>query len=286
MFREHASTTSPPRYPKHTHMAANDVVLITGASSGIGAELARQFAAQGARVALAARDTARLESVAAACRALGAQAFVVAGDVGIEADCKRIVDATVAHFGQLDTLVNNAGIGASGPFEDITDLSIFDTLMRVNYLGSVWCTAHALPHLKATRGRIVAISSLTGLTGVPKRTAYAATKHAMAGFFDSLRIELAGTGVSVTVVYPGFVFSEINTHALAPNGQPFGPRAYVRKPGETMETAECCRQILRATASRDRALVMTFKGKVGRLLKLISPALVDMIARRTIASRQ
>lgn len=262
------------------------VVLITGASSGIGAELARQCAAAGAHVALAARDGARLAQVAADCRTNGGDALVLTGDVSIEADCKRLVDDTVAHYGRLDTLINNAGLGASGRFDDITDLSIFETLMRVNFLGSVWCTAHALPHLKESRGRIVAVSSLTGLTGVPKRTAYAATKHAMAGFFDSLRIELDGTGVSVTVVYPGFVFSEINQRALQPNGQPFGERAYLRKKGETMETDECCRQILAATAARQRDLVMTFRGKIGRLLKLLSPSLVDGIARRAIDRRQ
>jgi len=262
------------------------VVLVTGASSGIGAELARQCAAAGAHVALAARDGARLAQVAADCRTRGGDALVLTGDVSIEADCKRLIDETVAHYGRLDTLINNAGLGASGRFDDITDLSIFETLMRVNFLGSVWCTAYALPHLKESRGRIVAISSLTGLTGVPKRTAYAATKHAMAGFFDSLRIELDGTGVSVTVVYPGFVFSEINQRALQPNGQPFGERAYLRKKGETMETDECCRQILAATAARQRDLVMTFRGKIGRLLKLISPSIVDGIARRAIDRRQ
>jgi NAD(P)-dependent dehydrogenase (short-subunit alcohol dehydrogenase family) len=263
-----------------------NVVLITGASSGIGAELARQFAAAGARVALSGRDGGRLETVAAECRQRGAETFVVIGDVSVEADCRRVVEETVAHFGRLDTLVNNAGLGSSGRLADVTDLSLYDRLMRVNYLGAVWCTAYALPHLQQTRGRIVAISSLTGLTGVPKRTAYAATKHAMAGFFDSLRIELDGSGVSVTVIYPGFVFSEINQRALQPNGQPYGAQAYQRKPGETMETATCCALILRATARRDRDCVMTFRGKIGRLLKLISPALVDRIARKAIESRQ
>ncbi len=265
---------------------AGQVVLLTGASSGIGAELARQFAADGARLALAARDAERLESVATECRALGADALVVPGDVGIETSCASMVERTVAHYGRLDILVNNAGLGSSGPFESVTDLSIFDTLMRVNYLGSVWCTAYALPHLKQSKGRIVAISSLTGLTGVPKRTAYAATKHAMAGFFDSLRIELEGTGVSVTVIYPGFVFSEINQRALSPDGTPFGERGFVRRKGETMETDECGRRILAAVAGRDRDLVMTWRGKIGRLLKLISPRLVDRIARRAIESRQ
>lgn len=279
-------TGSRPVPSEFSSAFAGNAVLITGASSGIGAELARQFAAAGAKVALSARDAERLSHVAAECRQLGAEALVVPGDVSVEADCARIVRTTVEHFGKLDTLVNNAGLGASGLFAQITDLSIFDTLMRVNYLGSVWCTAHALPHLTRTQGRVVAISSLTGLTGVPKRTAYAATKHAMAGFFDSLRVELADSGITVTVIYPGFVFSEINRHALSPDGRPFGERAYKRTPKETMATDECCRQILRATARRDRDLVMTWRGKIGRMLKLISPRLVDAMARRVIAARQ
>ena len=265
---------------------ADRVVLITGASRGIGAELARQFAAAGARVVLVARDRERLELVADECRQRGGEALVVIGDVSVEAECRHVVDAAVLQYGALDILVNNAGIGASGRFEEVTDLTIFETLMRVNYLGSVWCTAHALPHLKRSRGRLVAISSLTGLVGVPKRSAYAATKHAMAGFFDSLRIELADSGVSVTVVYPGFVLSEINVHALAPDGRPFGERAHKRTRIESMPTDECGRLILRATARRDRDLVMTWRGRAGRLLKLISPTLVDRLARRTIEHRQ
>lgn len=271
-------------------MFTGKVVLVTGASSGIGAELARQFAGNGARVVLAARDVARLESVAAECRTRGAArggaAAVVPADVSDETSCRAMIAAAVDAFGTLDILVNNAGLGSSGRFDEITDLSIFETLMRVNYLGSVWSTAHALPHLKRARGQIVAISSLTGLAGVPKRTAYGATKHAMAGFFDALRIELRGTGVDVTVIYPGFVFSEINQRALSPDGTPFGDRGYTRRPGETMPTDECCRQILRAVSRRERELVMTWRGKVGRLLKLFSPRLVDDLARRAIDKRQ
>lgn len=265
---------------------ASKVVLVTGASSGIGAELARQFAAAGARVALAARDAERLEAVATQCRTAGGDALVVPCDVSIEASCRDAVATTIAHYGSLDILVNNAGLGSRGRFEDITDLSIFERLMRVNFLGSVWCTAHALPHLKQSRGIVVAISSLAGLTGVPGRSAYGATKHAMAGFFDSLRVELAPSGVHVMLVYPGFVFSEINTRALAPDGQPFGDRAYKRKKGETMETDECCRLILQAVARRDRDLVMTWRGKFGRMLKLVSPALIDRIASRAVEGKQ
>lgn len=265
---------------------ANAVVCITGASSGIGAELARQCADAGARLSLAARDEARLAEVADECRAAGADVLVVRTDVTHEADCAALIANTVAHFGCLDVLINNAGLGASGLVRDITDRSIFERVMRVNYLGSVWCTVHALPHLIATRGRLVAVSSLTGLTGVPKRAAYGATKHAMAGFFDSLRIELDGSGVSVTMAYPGFVHSEINRHALNPAGTPWGERGYVRRPGETMATSECAALILRAAAARKRDVVMTWRGKVGRLLKLVAPALVDGMARRAIDGKQ
>jgi short-subunit dehydrogenase len=265
---------------------AGAVICITGASSGIGAELARQCAVTGARLALAARDEVRLEQVAEDCRSAGAEVIVVRSDVTREADCAALIRTTVAQFGQLDMLINNAGLGASGLVRDITDLSVFERVMRVNYLGSVWCTVHALPHLIATRGRIVAVSSLTGLTGVPKRAAYGATKHAMAGFFDSLRIELADSGVSVTVAYPGFVHSEINRHALNPSGTPWGERAYVRRPGETMATSTCAALILQAAAARRRDVVMTWRGKVGRLLKLVAPALVDGMARRAIDGKQ
>lgn len=265
----------------------DQVVCITGSSYGIGAEMARQCAASGARLVLAARDVARMEEVAATCRSLGApDVLVVRTDVGVEADCKAMVETTIARFGRLDVLINNAGIGASGSFREITDLSVFERVMRINYLGSVWCTAYALPHLERSRGRIVAVSSLTGLAGVPKRTAYGATKHAMAGFFDALRVELADSGVSVTVAYPGFVISEINQHALSPDGTPWGERAYRRKIGETMPTEECARLILRAVVDRKRDIVMTWRGKLGRMLKLIAPSLVDTMARRAIEGKQ
>ncbi len=264
----------------------NAVVLITGASGGIGAELARQFAREGSHVALAARSATKLDAVARECRSFGVQALAVPGDVSIQSDCETIVERTVATFGKLDVLVNNAGIGSSARFEDITDLTIFDRLMRVNYLGSVWCTAYALPHLKARNGRIVAVSSLTGLTGVPRRTAYSATKHAMAGFFDSLRIELADSGVSVTVIYPGFVVSDINSNALSADGTPYGERAYAHRQEETMDTDECCRAIVEATKLRSREVVMTWRGKVGKVVKALFPAVIDNMAKRVIEARK
>jgi len=152
--------------------------------------------------------------------------------------------------------------------------------MRVNYLGSLYCTYYALPHLKASRGQIVAVSSLTGKTGVPLRSGYAASKHAVVGFFDSLRIELADDGVDVTIIYPGFVATETRKKSFGPNGISLG-KSPVRE-GEIMTTEECVDQMLPAIQKRKRELVMTLRAKVGQYVKLFAPGLVDTIARRAI----
>ena len=130
----------------------------------------------------------------------------------------RSIRRTVEHYARLDMLVNNAGMTMHANFEDVRDPGIFEKLMRVNYLGSVYCTYYALPYLKHTEGRIIGISSLTGKTGVPTRSGYAASKHAMAGFFDSLRIEAAPSRVSVTMIYPGFVATAVRAQALGVDG--------------------------------------------------------------------
>jgi short-subunit dehydrogenase len=152
--------------------------------------------------------------------------------------------------------------------------------MRTNYLVSVYCTHYALPYLKQSRGQIVGISSLTGKTGVPTRSGYAANKHAMAGFFDSLRIELAPYGVTVSMIYPGFVASKVRARAFGPDG-----KALVTSPvqeGKVMTVETCARLIIGVMAYRKRELVMTLRGKLGQWLKLIAPGLVDRIANQAI----
>jgi short-subunit dehydrogenase len=261
----------------------DNVVVVTGASAGIGAELARQLAARGAWLALAARDAARLDEVAAECRAAGGRAVAIPTDVGDEARCRALVERTVAEYGRVDTLVNNAGIGMWARFDEVTDLAPFERIMRINYLGSVYCTFYALPHLKRSRGRIVGISSLTGKTGVPTRSGYAASKHAMAGFFDSIRIELDDSGVSVTMIYPGFVATEIRERAYGPDGRPLGAGNSPVREREVMTVEECARQTLQAAAARKRELIMTARGRIGWALKLVAPTLVDRIAKKAIA---
>ena len=255
---------------------AGKVVVVTGASQGIGRALCLALAPQRPRLVLAARDATALEKVAAECRARGAEALVVPTDVGDESACRALVERAVERYGALDVLVNNAGMGMLARFEDVTDLSLYERLMRVNYLGSVYPTYHALPHLKRSRGQIVAVSSLVGLTGVPMRTAYAATKHAQVGFFDSLRIELRASGVSVTVIAPYFVQSEIRKRSPGPDGRTV--EASPVREVEVMSAEECASRMVRAMERRQRMLVMTWKGKLGRWAKLVAPGLVDRLA--------
>ncbi|RZT97887.1 SDR family oxidoreductase [Rivibacter subsaxonicus] len=258
--------------------AGPQVFVITGASDGIGAELARQIAARdkaGAALVLAARSEDKLANVAAECAALGAQTLVQRCDVAVEADCKTLVAATVARFGRIDVLVNNAGMSAHALFEDVTDLGWYRRLMDINLWGAVWCTQAALPHLKASRGRIVGVSSLAGLNGVPGRTAYSASKFAMNGFFEALRTEVSAHGISVTLAYPGVVDTQIRLRGFNAAGQPAGKSGLDES--DAMPVAECARLILDGIDHRRRDVVMTAKGKLGRWLKLIAPGVVDRI---------
>jgi short-subunit dehydrogenase len=249
-------------------------VVITGASAGIGRELARQLAQRGAKLALAARNAEALEAARQDCLAAGGQAITVVTDVARQEDCRILVEQTVGHFGALDALVNNAGISMFSSFEEITDLQVFERLLQVNFLGAVYCTHFALPHLKRAGGLLVAISSLQGKTGFPNSTAYAASKHAMQGFFDSLRIELAGSGVDVLVVSPGPVATSIHARRLGGDGR-LSEESLQHPNDRGMPVAECARQIVVAVQKRRRELVMTAAAKVGQWVRLIAPAMTD-----------
>jgi len=258
-----------------------EVILITGGSDGIGAEMARQLAArhrQDLALVLAGRSQEKLDAVAAQCRALGSEVLTVAMDVAVEAQCRDLVDQAVRRFGRLDTLVNNAGVSAQALFEDVEaqDLHWYETLMRVNLWGSVWCTHAALPHIKAARGRIVAVSSLSGLLGIPGRSAYAATKFAMTGFFEALRAEMKGAGVSVTIAYPGVVTTQLRHRGYNARGEAAGFSGL--REDDAMTVQECARLIVEGLQRRQRDIVMTAKGKIGRFLKLVAPGVVEDMA--------
>ncbi|QRK09256.1 SDR family oxidoreductase [Archangium violaceum] len=253
--------------------------VITGASSGIGEELAVALAGRGAQVVLAARGEGALARVKQRCEQAGGRALVVPTDVSDPEACGRLVARAVEVFGGIDYLVNNAGLAMRGRFEDVTDLSLFERLMRVNYLGAVYCTHHALPHVKARGGLLVAVSSLTGKSGVPTRTGYSASKHAMQGFFDSLRIELSGTGVDVLVVSPGFVATDIRARALGPDGTA-GHTDIAEEENRMMDARTCSDLILRAMERREREVVMMPAAKLMMALKALVPGVADRLASR------
>ena len=265
-----------------TRLAGRRIIL-TGASEGIGRALALALASQGARVALAARDAARLEELARECRGRGAEALAVPTDIANEVDCGWLVETTLQNFGGIDVVIHNAGITMWSRFDELKDLSIFERILEVNYLAPVRLTSLTLPHLKQSKGLIVAVASIAGLTGVPERSAYAASKHAMIGFFDSLRIELRGTGVDISVIAPDFVVTEIHKRAIGPDGEPLGESPM--KVAKIMTAADCATRIVRAIEKRERLVVMSARGKLGRWLKLLAPGLIDRIAAKAIRQR-
>jgi short-subunit dehydrogenase len=167
-------------------------------------------------------------------------------------------------------------MSAHALLREVDDLGWYEQLMRINHWGAVWCTHAALPHLLASQGRLCAVSSLAGLVGVPGRTAYSATKFAMTGFFEALRAELIGTGVSVTTAYPGVVDTEIRRRGYNAAGKPAGKSGLDERGAMPVDT--CARLILDGLEQRRREVVMTAQGRLGRWLKLLAPSLVDRMA--------
>jgi short-subunit dehydrogenase len=262
----------------------DNVMIVTGASEGIGRALCLAVAPQRPKLVISARNTGRLESLAAECGAAGAEVAVFPADLTEEDRCREVVDFALGEFGRLDTLVLNAGRTMWALAEEVEDQSIFRELMELNFFSLVWTTLAALPHLKASRGRIVPVASLAGVTGVPSRTAYCASKHAVVGFFDSLRIELAGTGVTVTTVCPDFVVSEIHKRALDGAGRELGDTPM--RESKIMTAEECASLMVDAMARRKRLLITSARGKLGRILKLLAPSVIDRVAERAIRERR
>ena len=256
---------------------ANKVIVITGASEGIGAELARQLASEKPKLVLAARRLEALQAVVVQCEAAGAEAIAVRCDVGVEADCKALADSAVARFGRIDILINNAGITGHGRLEDVSDFRWYEALMRVNYMGSVWCTRYALAELKRSKGLVVGIPGYTAKVGMPERTALTASKSAQAGFLEALRSELAGTGVDVTVVFPTVVATDIRRHGYGADGK-LGGKIGLKEEG-AMPVDDCARRIIEAMRGRKRELLMNARAKIVPWLKLFAPKMVESMAR-------
>jgi short-subunit dehydrogenase len=253
------------------------VVIVTGASAGIGKSLALQLASQGAKVAIAARRAERLEQVADECRARGGEVLVAPTDVSDEIQCKALVEKTIVTFGRLDMLINNAGLAASALFDEFPDLQLFRHTMDVNFYGAVYCTYYALPHLKQSKGRIVAISSMGGKAAIPFNTPYISSKYAMHGFYDALRMELYQHGVSATVICPYWVVTEFHEAQMNKDGVPRGSRGRAIYTNKMMTAERCAEVTLRAAYKRRREVLMG-PGALAVWLKLLAPGFLDWLS--------
>jgi NAD(P)-dependent dehydrogenase (short-subunit alcohol dehydrogenase family) len=234
------------------------VILITGGSSGIGHATAVRVATLGASVALLARTVAPLELAVQDLQRLGARALAVPADVTDPGQCERAIEATVAHFGRLDALICSAGISMRSTLEG-SDLAASEQVMRVNFFGTLYPTYFAIPHVKRTRGSLIAVSSLTGKRGIPSYSIYGASKFAVQGLYESLRIELAGGGVNVGVVSPGFVDTPLRHRVLGSDGKPWSTPP--PPPFRIWPVEKCVDCIMRVLLKRRRqALLPWFVG--------------------------
>jgi len=248
------------------------VVVITGASSGIGKALAHEFAGLGAKLVLAARNADRLKQTEREVGDLGAEVISVQTDVSNEADCKFLVQQAVDKFEGIDILINNAGISMRALFVD-SDIDVIRKLMDINFWGTVYCTKYAMPHLLQSKGSLVGISSIAGYKGLPGRTGYSASKFAMHGFLETLRIENLKTGLHVLIACPGFTASNIRKTALNENGEVQGESP--RDEGKMMSAEEVARHIARAISRRKDRLTLTGQGKLTVWLNKFFPRFLD-----------
>ena len=257
-----------------TNTFREKTVVVTGASSGIGKALTLQLADEGAWLALAAREVQRLDALVLECQQRGGKAIAIQTDVADESQCCALIQRTQETYGRIDMLVNNAGMAVVSKLEDLPDLHHFKQVMDVNFYGIVYCSYYALPYIKEASGRIVNVSSLGGVMAIPFNTSYIASKFAVNGFSDSLRMELTKAGVSVTVICPYWVVTEFHERYLDRNGKPKGPSGRAIYTDKTMTANRCAQIILKAARRRKREVLMG-PGRIGVWLKLIAPNLVD-----------
>ena len=251
----------------------NKIIIITGASSGIGRACAEEFARCGANLVLGARQYVTLCEIAEELQAkYGIKAIAVQCVVAKEEVCVLLVKQATLTFGRIDVLINNAGISMRALFNDL-DLVVIRNLMDINFWGTVYCTKYALPELLKSKGSVVGVSSIAGYRGLPGRTGYSASKFAMNGFLEALRVENLKTGLHVMIAAPGFTSSNIRNTALAKDGASHGETNM--EEGKLMTAEEVAKIIVDGIASRKRTLIMTTQGKMAVLMNKLLPAWVD-----------
>lgn len=260
-------------------MMQKKVVVITGASSGIGKALAEKYAKEGWNLVLAARRDERLQAIE---KELKAEVLALKTDVTLESDCKNLIEKAIEKFGKIDVLINNAGISMRALFND-TEMEVMHQVMNVNYWGTVNCSKYALPHLLKQKGSLVGVISVGGYIGLPGRAGYSASKFAVRGFLETLRIENMKTGLHVLIAAPGFTASEIRKSALTAKGIQQGETP--RNESKMMSAEECAVHIYNAVKRRKRQLVLTFlEGKFTVFLSKIMPRFLEKLNYQMFAN--
>ena len=253
----------------------NKVTVITGASSGIGLACARVFYNEGAKLVLAARSEKIIQELADEFNSKGEiRAIAVKTDVASETDCKYLIKRSIEAFGKIDVLINNAGVSMRANFFDV-NLDVLRKLMDINFWGTVYCTKYAYPHIIANKGSIVGISSVAGIHGMPCRTGYSASKFAMQGFLEAIRIELRKKNVHVMTVCPGFISTNVRKVALVADGSAQGESP--RDESKMMSPEKLAKSILKGIMKKKRQLATSYEGKYTPIASLFFPKLVDKI---------
>jgi short-subunit dehydrogenase len=252
----------------------NKVIIITGASSGIGRACAFDFAARGAKVVCASRNIEQLKALENELKNKGYEAFAIKTDVTVEEECKHLIDKTLEKYGKIDVLLNNAGISMRALFKDV-NLAVIKKLLDVNFWGAVYCTKYALPYILKTKGSIVGITSIAGFHGLPGRSGYSASKFALHGFLETLRIENFKTGLHILIAAPGFTESNVRKSALSADGTPQGESPLNEK--KLMPAEKVAKKIAKGIIKRKRNIIISFEGKISVLLQRVIPKSLDRL---------
>ena len=256
------------------------VVIITGASSGIGLASARLFGSYGAKVVMAARSIDTLHQLAPSVSADPSNVLCVKTDVSVEEDCRNMVEATVEKFGRIDILVNNAGISMRAMFKDL-DLGVIKRLMDVNFYGTVYCTKYALPYILQAKGTVVGVISVAGYSALPARTGYSSSKYAVRGFLDTLRIEHMHDGLHVLVFAPGYTSSNVRNAALTADGTPQGETPL--QEDKLMSAEKCAEYLAKAIYKKKFSMVLTPLGKLTVHSHNVIPRITDWVTYRFVS---
>lgn len=256
-------------------MFTDKVVAITGGSDGIGKALIDEFIKLGAKIATCGRSQDKLYNLQV--QYSNNLLHTVVADVSNENDCKRFIDSTIETYGGIDILINNAGVSMRALVAD-TDLTTIKKVMDTNFWGTVYCTKFALDSITKRKGTVAGVSSIAGYRGLPGRSGYSASKHAVNGWLEALRTEMLHTGVNVMWVCPGFTTSNIRNAALNKEAKAQGESPMDET--KMMSAEECARHIIKAIEKRKRTLVLTFTGKRTVFLNRFFPGLADKMVNK------